>query len=383
MQGQTLAHAEVPLPGGGEAVYDSSGFQYYTHPDNLGSVRLATRSDHSVYTANAYAPYGETYAQTGADNRDFTGQRQDITGGQYDFLMRELSAVQGRWWTPDPAGLAAVDPNNPQTWNRYAYVGGNPLMAIDPFGLAACDTASLHRPGQSVNADADAEFGPYDPGSSATAAEPESYCLDGVEIDFALGDMLSGGGFSQGGSVSSLVCPPGGCQQTIKAPGNGKPYKIEPGPDGWYYLAPNGAMVGGFQGWIELGLPDLDALTDSGPSARLQQTQWVLAYGDTSRPSSRGPFLPQAPKSPPPNIESSISYSRSYPAFLACEYLHATASDTLVGATVAVNLGPVVGFLTGDLPYAGKALGVMAAWDIGGAWTINRECSFATYGPGQ
>jgi len=36
---------------------------------------------------------------------------------------------------PDPAGLAAVDLTNPQTWNRYAYVGNNPLNAVDPLGL--------------------------------------------------------------------------------------------------------------------------------------------------------------------------------------------------------------------------------------------------------
>ena len=35
----------------------------------------------------------------------------------------------------DPAGLAAVDATNPQTWNRYAYVGNTPITAIDPLGL--------------------------------------------------------------------------------------------------------------------------------------------------------------------------------------------------------------------------------------------------------
>ena len=39
---------------------------------------------------------------------------------------------------PDPAGLAAVDPSNPQSWNRYAYVMNNPLMYVDPSGLDPC-----------------------------------------------------------------------------------------------------------------------------------------------------------------------------------------------------------------------------------------------------
>jgi len=29
-----------------------------------------------------------------------------------------------------------VDPSNPQTWNRYGYVGGTPLESTDPEGLS-------------------------------------------------------------------------------------------------------------------------------------------------------------------------------------------------------------------------------------------------------
>ncbi len=73
----------------------------------------------------------------------FTGQTQDTlpgAQGTYDFLFRQQSSSQGRWLVPDPAGVAAVDPTNPQTWNRYAYVGNNPLSNMDPLGLdGQCD----------------------------------------------------------------------------------------------------------------------------------------------------------------------------------------------------------------------------------------------------
>ena len=71
-------------------------------------------------------------------NRSFTGQMQDVLSGPtgiYDFLFRQQASNQGRWLVPDPAGLAAVDITNPQTWNRYAYVGNNPLSNVDPLGL--------------------------------------------------------------------------------------------------------------------------------------------------------------------------------------------------------------------------------------------------------
>jgi RHS repeat-associated protein len=82
-----------------------------------------------------YAPYGEPYAQAGTTDLSFTGQDQDTVSGMYDFLYRKYVPVQGRWLSPDPAGLAAVNPGSPQTWNRFAYVGNSPLGNIDPLGL--------------------------------------------------------------------------------------------------------------------------------------------------------------------------------------------------------------------------------------------------------
>ena len=54
---------------------------------------------------------------------------------------RGYHQTEARWLSPDPAGMAAVDPMNPQSWNRYAYVGNNPVTSVDPSGLRPTDPA--------------------------------------------------------------------------------------------------------------------------------------------------------------------------------------------------------------------------------------------------
>ncbi len=135
LNGANVAKVFLPLPGGATAVYTSSGLAYYRHPDWLGSSRLASTPSRTVYYDGAYAPFGESYAETGTTDRNFTGQNQDTASDLYDFLYREYHPTQGRWIQPDPAGLAAVDISNPQSWNRYGYVLNGPLTAVDSLGL--------------------------------------------------------------------------------------------------------------------------------------------------------------------------------------------------------------------------------------------------------
>ena len=59
----------------------------------------------------------------------------DLESGTNHTANRQQSSTEGRWLTPDPAGLAAMDISSPQTWNRYAYVNNNPVSASDPTGL--------------------------------------------------------------------------------------------------------------------------------------------------------------------------------------------------------------------------------------------------------
>ena len=104
----------------------------------LRPVRLSTTlNNRSVDYDRSFAPFGEVYKNFGSTaNNNFTGDTQDTIAGTYDTPHRELNPSQGRWLSPDPAGLQAVNPSNPQSWNRYAYVLNNPLSNIDPSGLA-------------------------------------------------------------------------------------------------------------------------------------------------------------------------------------------------------------------------------------------------------
>jgi RHS repeat-associated protein len=135
MSGTSLTKAFVPLPGGDTAVYTSSGLAYYRHTDHLGSSRFASTPTQTLYADLAYSPFGEPYASSGAIDPSFTGQNQDTTAGLYDFLYREHDPNQSRWTSPDPGGLASVNPAYPQSWNRYAYVQNSPLALTDPQGL--------------------------------------------------------------------------------------------------------------------------------------------------------------------------------------------------------------------------------------------------------
>ena len=137
MSGQAVTKAFVPLPGGATAVYNGGTLTYYRHADWLGSSRLASKSsDHTVYYDGSYEPFGQSYGESGTVDHSFTGQNQDLVPNfLYDFPAREYQPGASRWLSPDPAGLAAVDPTNPQSWNRYAYVNNSPLNSVDPLGL--------------------------------------------------------------------------------------------------------------------------------------------------------------------------------------------------------------------------------------------------------
>jgi RHS repeat-associated protein len=147
----------------------------FWHSDWLGSVRLASSAPNRTITFDrAFAPFGEMYNTVtgGTPNPDFAGMTRDAISDEGDTPNREYHQKQGRWISPDPAGLAAADLTNPQSWNRYAYVVNNPLTNIDPDGMDCIyidpDTNEFHgwNPGDCDNStEASANSGIYVDGS--------------------------------------------------------------------------------------------------------------------------------------------------------------------------------------------------------------------------
>ncbi len=119
----------------------------YLSYDHLGSVRLITDQNASIVSRHDFQPFGEEiFAGTAGRSSPFgnaTGVHQQFTDQERDqentppldyFNARYFMGVLGSFTSPDPAN-AGADPTNPQSWNAYAYVRGNPLNGVDPSGL--------------------------------------------------------------------------------------------------------------------------------------------------------------------------------------------------------------------------------------------------------
>jgi RHS repeat-associated protein len=122
----------------GIAAYANST-TYFNSSDWLGTARVWSNVSGGSSGTCTSLPFGDAQNCTGTMPvpMHYTGQPLDSETNLNHFLYRQLSTMEGRWTTPDPAGMAAVDPTNPQTWNRYAYVMNSPLSSTDGLGLVA------------------------------------------------------------------------------------------------------------------------------------------------------------------------------------------------------------------------------------------------------
>jgi RHS repeat-associated protein len=112
----------------------TGGTTYFVHADHLGSSRVLTAMNKSVYDKPDYLPYGEQIAGDTGTSHKFTGYPRDADTGLDYASARYYGSRLGRFLTPDPLGMGAADATNPQSLNQYVYVGDNPTNVTDPEG---------------------------------------------------------------------------------------------------------------------------------------------------------------------------------------------------------------------------------------------------------
>jgi len=108
----------------------SSGTTSFFLADALGSPVAVTDAAGAVQTEYTYEPFGTT-TSTGSSNTNpyqYTGRENDGTGLYY-YRARYYNPALQRFISEDPIRFLS------QELNFFGYVGNNPLLYIDPFGL--------------------------------------------------------------------------------------------------------------------------------------------------------------------------------------------------------------------------------------------------------
>jgi RHS repeat-associated protein len=114
---------------------------YWLHTNHLGSGTKMTDTEGVVKTRMELDPYGQTLLEwsssgdTYINTKKYTGYERDEATGLDYASARIYSNGRGRFMRPDPKGLEAADIKKPQSLNRYAYVGNDPVNFVDPGGL--------------------------------------------------------------------------------------------------------------------------------------------------------------------------------------------------------------------------------------------------------
>ena len=343
MNGSTVKKYVVPLAGGLQAVYNGSGLQYYRHADWLGSNRFSATPAGTMYFDQAYAPFGENYAGRGTVDRSFTRQNEDTVANYLDFPFRMYTSTQSRWMVPDPAGLAAVDITNPQTWNRYAYVGNNPLNARDPYGLfiQACF---------SLDGNCSWGLGGGDMGSPGYYGGAPQYTLDGLPIS----GPISTTGF---GGNSIGLCPSDQPNCVIDA--NNQAYRNVWVPD------PNGEPTGSWQ-----QVPIGSASNVVFGSQNCDLTPITCMMNSHSFPSQVQPQKPDCTKGPcikgPEPVKIGPQPKPFVPSAWSCAFSPADSGVPEVPGDPRVDSGvpgnPQMDFLSMIVDYVASAANCWSHW---------------------
>ncbi|MEO8649469.1 MAG: RHS repeat-associated core domain-containing protein [Acidobacteriota bacterium] len=156
----------------------------YLTNDHLGSARVNTDKNGHIVARHDYHPFGEEIATSqrisglgyagDSVRKQFTGYERDIESSLDFAQARMYNPMHGRFTAVDPL-LASGMPGNPQTWNRYPYVLGNPLRLVDPTGKSP--STHIDENGKVVAVIDDGDLGVYQHKNNADGKAPTEYMI--------------------------------------------------------------------------------------------------------------------------------------------------------------------------------------------------------------
>jgi RHS repeat-associated protein len=102
---------------------------YYTDPE--GNVLAETDVHGNIIARYDYRPYGSVVQGPGPNGPGYAGHVNDPETGLSYMQQRYYDPGTGRFLSPDPVPPSSGDLS---AFNRYDYVGNNPITRIDPDG---------------------------------------------------------------------------------------------------------------------------------------------------------------------------------------------------------------------------------------------------------
>jgi RHS repeat-associated protein len=203
---QAVYHAYVYGPQGKLLAQQSTDGQFYwVHTDHLGSGRKLTNSSGTLKYRGEFDPHGQALYEwsdvsTELNSRKFTGYERDAATGLDYAEARMYTSSRGRFLQADPKSLKSANLGEPQSLNRYSYVGNDPINFVDPTGLfryePPVDPIGDFLPHQGGNGNGDTlhprDRGDYyDPnGGGSGTAQPQLGFLSNQDLSM-LGDAFN------------------------------------------------------------------------------------------------------------------------------------------------------------------------------------------------
>src|SRR5262249_17468241 len=115
----------------------------YFHTDHLGSIAAITDENGGLVERLSYDAWGKRRVFNGQDDPTGSLVSQTTRGftGEEELSVAGLVHLNGRVYDPLIARMLSADPVvpdalNAQAWNRYSYVGNDPLAFTDPSGFS-------------------------------------------------------------------------------------------------------------------------------------------------------------------------------------------------------------------------------------------------------